>query len=698
VGELLLELGSEELPARFVVPALEELERLFRQECEAQGLAFGAVRRLGTPRRLALVVSSVADGTPDVKRQVMGPSVKAAFDEVGQPRKPALGFAESVKKEVGQLLRVQTPKGEYLAAEVEEKGAPAAALLPGILSRVVKGLTFPKSMRWGDVEASYARPLHWILALLDEEVLPVIFADVRSGRTTFGHRFLAPQPIEVRRPAEYEEKLKAAHVVPDVAERRAVLQERLHALAASVGARLLPDEALLDQVVNLVELPCPVLGEFEARHLDLPPEVLVQEMKSHQRYFSLTDAAGTLLPRFIAVSNTPVKDVALSVAGYERVLRARLTDGRFFFDEDRKARLETRVARLERVVWNRDLDSTYAEKAARLGALAVRLAALTGREGLEANLRRAALLCKADLTCGMVGEFPELQGVMGREYARADGEAPEVALALFEHYLPRGAGDALPTADEGALLGLADRLDSLAGLFAAGKKPTGAADQFGLRRAALAVINVTLHRRYAYSLSAAIDAALEGLAPKLQGLKKKAPVPVKAQLLEFFAARLEAAWRETARSDLVQAVLAVGFDDLLEAKARLDGLVALAGRPDFATLAATFKRAASLVEKQARDVAPGPVDPALLREPAEKALWSAVEQVAGQARGHLERGDFAAGLGAAVAVKAPLDAFFDQVMVLSPEVALKENRVRLLRALTGLFSRVASFSLIQSDG
>lgn len=695
MAELLFEIGSEELPARFVGPALDELTRLFTEQCAQVNLKHGDVRRFGTPRRLALSVAGVADKTPDVTKEVLGPSVRAAFDAAGKPTKPAEKFAESVKLPVDQLLRLTTPKGEYVGARVEEKGKRAIELLPAILDTCVRKLVFPKSMRWGDVELAFGRPLHWIVALLDGEVVPVTFADVRSGRVTRGHRFLAPAPITLERPQDYEAKLEAAHVVASIDKRRRLVAERVKAAAEKAQGRLREDDELLDQVTNLVELPSPVVGTFEARHLDLPAEVLVSEMKSHQRYFSLQGADGNLLPKFIAVSNTPVRDEALSVRGYERVLRARLSDGRFFFDEDRRTKLVHRVTRLHRRTWVATLGN-MAEKTDRIRALSLTLAQLTGR-GSKATLERAATLCKADLETGMVGEFPELQGVMGREYARHDGEPDDVSLAVFEHYLPRNAQDALPTKDDGAILGLADRFDSIVGLFSIGKKPTGAKDDFQQRRQCLAIINLTLSKGYRYGLSAAIDEAARLFDGKLAELKKKDAAPVKPQVLDFFRGRLESLWREQHRADLVEAVLAAGFEDLVQAAKRLEALSQAAGQPDFAQLAATFKRVGNIVEKQAKDVAPGAVQDALLTDPAEKALAGELERVKATALPAARRDDYAAAMTAIVAIKPAVDTFFDKVMVMDREPKVRENRVRLLMEIGAVFGTVADFSKIQAE-
>ena len=540
MAELLFELGTEELPARFVVPALDDLEKTFTEQCAALNLKHGTMRRFGTPRRLALLVSGIAEKTDDVMKDVQGPSVKAAFEADGKtPKIPGLKFAQSVKRPIDQLKRVTTPKGEYLVATVEEKGRRSFELLSDVLNLCTRKINFAKQMRWGDVEQSFGRPLQWIVALLGTEVVPVTYSDVKSGRVTRGHRFLSPAPITIDQPSDYEALLEKANVIADLTKRRKLITDRVAAAAQKAGGTVMHDDALIDQVVNLVELPCPVVGTFEERHLDLPPEVLIQEMKSHQRYFTLVDGQGRVLPKFIAVSNTPVKDEKLSIKGYERVLRARLTDGRFFFDEDRKKPLIDTVEKLHRRSWIDKL-GTMAEKTDRIRALGVFLANAVGQSAVLSTVERAATLCKADLNSAMVGEFPELQGVMGRQYALHDKEPHAVALAIFEHYLPRGAGDGLPTEHAGAIIGLADRLDSLCGLFGIGKKPTGAKDDFALRRAAITFIRIATARRYRFSLGAAIDESISLLGAKLADAKRKPTDPtVKKQLLEFFRGRLE---------------------------------------------------------------------------------------------------------------------------------------------------------------
>jgi len=694
--ELLCEIGTEELPASFVEPALEELRQKLTELLSSARISHGEPRTFGTPRRLAIYFTAVAENSEDVSKEVIGPPVKVAFDAAGKASRAAQKFAEGLGLEVDKLERFQTAKGEYLGARVVERGRPAHQVLTSALGEAIHWLKFPKSMRWNEVEQPFARPVQWIAALLGSEVLPVVFGDVAAARFTYGHRFLSPQPIELKDPTEYEESLLRAQVIADPHRRKRLLQEKLHAAAVRAGGNLIEDSELLNEVTELVELPNPMVGSFDERHLDLPPEVLVQEMKRHQRYFAIADGSGKLMPKFIAVSNTPVRDEQVAIRGYERVLRARLADARFFFDEDRKQPLSDRVEKLSRVIWQQKL-GTYAEKVARVGQIATWLAIELGRESLLPVIERAAVLSKADLLTGMVGEFPELQGIMGREYAKFSGEDPKVALAIFEQYLPRSATDGLPTEDSGAILGIADRLDTVCGIFGIGKAPTGAADPFGLRRAALSIIHVVLARRFRFSLSQAISTALAGLESKLGGLRKPSEARPQQLVLDFFRARLKALWIEEHRADVVEAILSSGFDDLVAAKQRLEALSRLVSDPTFDALATAFKRVGNIVEKQGKDVPAGQVDPRKLKETSEVRLRDSCRAVRARVKELSRADDYAAVLREITSLKAAVDEFFEEVMVMTDEREVRENRVRLLQEVRALFSEVADFSKIQAE-
>jgi len=706
VSDLLLELGSEELPARFVAPAAAQLRDALLELLAEVRLAHGEAELFGTPRRLAVLVRGVAERQTDLEQEVTGPPVKAAFGADGKPRPAAEGFAKSQGVALSQLLRVQTPKGEYLAARVREQGKPAAEVLPGLFGAAIQKVSFPKAMRWGDLTVTWARPLQWICALNGASRVAVGYGDVESGAQTRGHRFLAPEPFKLGSPAKYAERLLEAKVIADMAARRQRVLEVAEAAAQEGGGTLLRDEGLLDEVTNLVEWPTAVLGSFDPEHLTLPREVLLSEMKGHQRYFAVVDDAGKLHPRFVAISATPVKDPAVSRHGYERVLRARLADARFFFDEDHKVKLADRVAALGAVVFQQKL-GTSLEKVERFSQLAAWLCERLGVEGQEAaTVQRAARLCKADLTTGMVGEFPELQGVMGRVYALASGESPEVARAIEEHYLPRFSGDRLPEGRPGALVGIADRLDTICGLFGIGKPPSGAADPFGLRRACLGIIHVVLARPLRVSLSGAIDRAFALLAPKLTLPADEA----RAQVLEFFRARLEALWAEEHALDMVKAVLAAGFDDVWATRKRLEAVAAIRGSADFLPLAAAFKRAVNILEKAADKemaalAASGKalgsldrVEGEKLAEEPERALYKAALSARQKTEQALAKDDFAAVLREVTGLKPAIDLFFDKVLVMAEDRTVRQNRLLLLAAVRDLFGTVADLSQIQVDG
>jgi glycyl-tRNA synthetase beta chain len=704
--ELVFEIGCEELPAGFLKPALEwmaaEMNRGLddaRLNGEGEGERAN-IAEYATPRRLALVVTAIADRAPDVKRTVQGPPAKAAFQD-GKPTKAAEGFARKLNLPVSSL-RVE---GDRVVVDQEVRGQSAAEALPPLLERIIRGIPFKKSMRWDSLDKdAFARPVHWVAAMLDGKPLPVSFADVQSGTTTRGHRFAAPKEFRLPAAKNYVAELREAHVLADWAERKKRISEEVQRAAKEAHGEPLPDDDLLETVTGLVEEPFAVLGQFEASFLELPPEVLVSEMRGHQKYFAVRDPkTQRLLPAFVAVSNTRVADPAVSRRGYERVLRARLSDGKFFYDEDRKQKLAARVERLGRRTFMDKL-GTELERVERLRELSLWLHGVTGK-GEPAVLRRAAELCKADLTTGMVGEFPELQGVMGRVYAQHDGEPSEVAEAIFEHYLPRGAEEKLPRTDGGALLGMADRLDLLAGVFGIGKEPSGTADPYGLRRAAVGLIRIVLARRYRLDLREAI-----AQAQKLHGGQRDRGANNRAsqdpQLVDkvwaFLQGRLEALFRERAAPDSVQAVLHTGSADVVALEQRLSALTQVRerNRAGFEATAATFKRIGNILA-QARDKGFSSMrfDPAAVRrdEPAEGALAQALERSGEKVRAALEEENFLAAYAVLAELRPAVDAFFDAVLVMHKDDRVRDNRLALLRSLQELFSPLADFARLQVE-
>ena len=693
MADLLFEIGAEEIPAGFAPGALLQLTQDLTKALDDARLSHGEVKAVGTPRRLAVWAREVAPRQADSTTQALGPPVAQAFDAAGNPTPAAAGFARSQGAEVAALERVETPKGLRLAVTRVEKGQKAEKVLPALLEKLVAGLRFRKAMRSGHSEVTFARPVRWMVALLGGKQLTVRYGEVRSGRTTSGHRFLAPRAIALSgTPEDYVAKLRKAQVVVDPAERRAAVEKELAQAARKVGGSLRPDEPLVEQVTWLVEHPTGIAGTFEKSNLELPPEVVISEMRNHQRYFAVQDAHGRLANRFIAVSGTAVKDRAVARHGYERVLRARLADARFFFEEDRKRPLRDRVEDLGRRTYQARLGSEL-DRVHRIGAVASGLARSLGREELVSDLLETARLCKTDLTTGMVGEFPELQGTMGGHYARLEGLRGEIADGIEDHYKPLGASEEMPRGDLGALVGLADRFHQLVGIIGVGEKATGAADPYGLRRAAIAILRIVQARGYHLSLAGAVEQTLDALA----GARLAADRAVVAsQVQDFLRGRLRALWSDEFDGDLVDAVLAAGFDDVVDARRRLEALASVKARPDFVPLAVAFKRVANIREK-AGEGSGAAVDRGLLREGAETALLDEVERVEGEVAEFRRVRDYSAVLRAVASLKSAVDRFFDEVLVMADEPAVRANRLGIMKRVSDLFADVADFRRIQAE-
>ncbi len=693
MADLLFEIGAEEIPASFVPPALRQLEEdLARALAEAR-LSHGEVKAVGTPRRLAVWARDVPARQADARTEALGPSVAQAFDAAGRPTPAAQGFARSQGVDASRLERIRTPKGERVGVTRVEKGRPAAQVLPALLERLVAGLRFRKSMRSRWDEVTFARPVRWLVALHGGRPLRLRYGEVRSGKVTHGHRFLAPRAIALAgTPEDYLAKLRRARVLADPDERREAIRRQLDAAAAKAGGRIRPDPELLEEVTHLVEHPTAIWGEFERSNLELPAEVVISEQRKHQRYFAVLDRQGRLTNRFVAVAGTPVKDPKACRHGYERVLRARLADGRFFFEEDRKRRLRDRIEELGRRTYHARLGSEL-DRTHRVAAVAEWLAGALGKEALLGDVLEVARLAKTDLTTGMVGEFPDLQGVMGAHYARLEGYRPEIADAIEDHYKPIGASEDMPRSDLGALVGLADRLHALVGLVGAGEKATGGADPFGLRRAAIGILRILQDRGYHLSLAAAVERTLDALSGTKLAADRAA---VAEQVLDFLRARLKALWSESFPPDLAEAVLAAGYDDAVDGRRRLEALAALRSQPDFGALAAAFKRVANIREKAGGEAA-GVVDAALLRDDAERHLAAEVERVEGEARALRQRRDYPAVLRAVGSLKAAVDRFFDEVLVMAEDPALRASRLALVKRVSDLFGDLADFRKIQAE-
>ena len=695
---LLFEIGTEELPAGEIDGALQFMAEFVRARFDAARLAYGNVQTFATPRRLALLVTDLALAGETVEEEVIGPAARAAFAPDGSITRAAEGFARSRGIDPASLYRVETPKGEYVAARIVHAGEPAAAIAATTLGRLPAAIPWKRSMKWGWLTETFARPVHWMVALLGEQVLDVSFAGIVAGRSSRGHRFLHPGEFDVQSADSWLQQVRAAHVMADVQERRSVIADGVRTLCAERGWTALIDDELLAEVSHLVEWPFPLLGTFDEALLEVPREVLITSMKVHQRYFAVEAGPGQLAPAFAFVSNMKVRVPEVVIAGNRRVLLARLEDARFFYREDRRRTLSERVVDLERVVYMDRLGS-IADRVKRLTVLAGALCdtLLPGDESVHEHATRAAALCKSDLVTGMVGEFPELQGIMGRYYALASDppEPAEVADAIADHYRPRGASDAPASSNAARILALADKLEAIAGGFALGFAPTGSADPYALRRAAIGVIRTLLDAGWSLSPARAMELAWSTLPDDVKARAKATPEAA----TEFLTGRLQSLLASDYPVDVVDAVLAVVGDNLPAAPARCAALAQLRADAAFEPMAQLFKRAVNIVRKAEDEngwtASAHAVAPALFESPAESDLLSALEQADGAVSNALAAGDNLEAARALVALKPVVDGFFDQVMVNAPDPAVRNNRLLLLARTRLLFLQFADLSRIQ---
>jgi glycyl-tRNA synthetase beta chain len=692
MSELLFEIGTEEIPAGYIQPALQFLEENAGRHFRELGLAYGTVKSMGTPRRLALAVYDLQEKQPDRIVEHIGPSRKAGFDEQGNPSRAAIGFARSRGLAVGDLAVTVTPKGEYLVAVEQVQGRETRELLPGFLGALVRGIPFPKSMRWGEGKITFARPIQWLLALLDGEVIDLAVDDTQAGAMTSGHRFMDPGRLPITGCRQYVELLRERNVLVEPGERReAVVREVRRAVeqwTGVAGAMPVLDEELIDTVTNLVEVPWGVCGTFDPRFLELPREVLITSMREHQKYFPVAGSNGKLLPMFVAVNNTLVDDRKLAASGHQRVLRARLEDALFFFREDKKRKLADRYPDLAGIVFQNRL-GTMLEKSERVAVLAGILAGMIVPHR-EEHVVRAAKLAKCDLLTEMVGEFPSLQGIIGREYAYLDGEPAEVAEAVYEHYMPVRAGGELPDNIIGAIVGMADRLDTLAGCFAIGEKPTGTTDPFGLRRQALGLLHIMRGHQVHVSLVDLIRQALEGYRSSV-GIVDG----VAEQVLDFIRLRFENdVISSGTKAEVVAAATSVGFDDVTDCMARVRALEAIRAREEFTVLTGSFKRIRNII-KDNRDTT---IDDGLFTDEAEKVLYATLLGVKSEVAPFLENRQYEKALAVMLQMKEPVDRFFDNVMVMTENEAVRLNRLNLLTALGELVLRVGDISRMHLEG
>ena len=682
--DLLLEIGVEEVPSAPLYDAVTQLKTRAAAALDAARLSYGTIGSHGAPRRLVLAVSGLAERQSDLSLKVKGPAARAAFDADGNPTKAAEGFARSRGMSVTDLVREETEGGEYLFALVEEAGRSAEDVLPDLLATLIGDLDWAKSMRWGSGATRFIRPVRWIVALYGSVVVPVVFGGVEAGRTTIGHPFLAG-PAEIAYAGAYHETLRSVMVVADAEERAESIRDAIDASAASLGARAVVPEKTFAEVVNLVEWPTVGVGRFDDEFLAVPREIVEEAMESHQRYFPVEDVEGELLPNFLVVHNGDPARTDAIIAGHERVIRARLADAAFFYHEDLSRPLESYVHDLESIVFHEKLGSLGA-KVARMETLARALAeAIDAPADDAAYAARAAHLAKADLVTHAVVEFTSLQGVMGMRYALAAGEAPEVAEAIVDHYRPRYAGDDLPRSLAGKLVSIADKLDTVVGIFAIGQGPTGSADPYALRRSAIGILAMIIDGGVRLQLDDAIASALAGYTDAVPDLD---PNTVGVTVKTFFDGRLSVMLRDRGFAyDEVDAVMAVASADPADTVHRVRALAEFRTSEAGSNLAVAFKRAANLADARVGDL----VHPELM-ERAEMALHDALEASAARVSTLLtvDR-DYEAALSALADLRGPVDAYFESVLVMDPDPALRANRLAMLNRLTGLFVDFADF-------
>ncbi len=694
--EFLLEIGTEEIPAGYIPPALNFLRTALGERLEANFLIHGKIKTAGTPRRLAISVRDLASRQPDREIKIMGPPAKIGFDADGTPTKAAEGFAKRNGISVDQITVEETEKGKYLCINKTEHGRPAIEILAELLPRLLPDIPFPKTMRWGQGRFRFARPIRWIAALIDGEVVPFETAGLFSDRLTYGHRFMAPGPIRLESASfeEYKGMLKEAFCIADIKTRRQKLLENAREAVKEYSGHLLEDQDLLELNTFLTEFPSAVCGSFEDRFLSLPDPVLITCMKEHQKYFAVTDQDGNLKANFVAINNTLSPKPDLVRNGHQRVLTARLSDAEFFFQEDTKKNLEDFVPELAGMIFHKGL-GTLLDKTQRVKDLAEYLASVLSPADSK-TVKRAAWLCKADLCTEMVGEFPTLQGIMGREYALLSGEDKAVASAIEEHYLPARSGGELPRSMPGVILSIADKADTIVSTFAIGLKPTGTQDPYALRRQALGIIHILLDKELDISLKALIGESISALGSLLSEI----PASLGEEILEFIKKRFT---RELISRgidyDVVEAAVRAEFDSPNDCYQRALAIKAARNLPEFEPISIAFKRVMNIL----KGFPGGEIDTGLFEEPQEKVLYDAFVQVKEQiypllkaetTNGCPGADQYKKALLLLLSLKPHVDSFFDHVMVMVDDEKIRQNRLALLWMIAKLFLKIGDLSTI----
>lgn len=683
---VLFELGCEELPPKSLKTLRDSLKAEVEKGLTTAGLNFAAIDAYAAPRRLALKITDLDAAQPDSQKRFDGPAVQAAYDSDGKPTKALEGFLRGQGISADQVSRFNAGKMEKVCFYKDIKGQSLDSLLPAILQTALDNLPIAKRMRSAASRTEFVRPVQWVVLLKDDQVIEATIQDFKASNQTFGHRFHAPQAITLKHANDYLESLRAAHVIADFDERQGLISTQVKTLADEVNAQAIVPADLLDEVTALVEWPVALRASFEKRFLAVPQEALISTMQDNQKYFCLVNEAGKLQPYFITVSNIDSKDPSQIIEGNEKVVRPRLSDAEFFFVQDQKQPLASRQTKLANMVFQAQLGTLW-DKSERIATLASEIAKLT--DGDEASAKQAGLLAKCDLTSELVGEFPELQGIAGTYYAKLEGLPDEVANAIAEQYLPRFAGDKLPQTRTGIALALADRLDTLVGIFGIGQAPTGNKDPFSLRRAAIGILRLLIENKLSISLSQLIELAAQGYGDKLKDIHK-----AQADALQFVEGRYRAMYEDQGVSvDVIQAVQGLNPASPLDFDYRIKAVSHFKTLPEAQALAAANKRVANILAKEGN--VNGHVDASLLTEQAEKDLYQALQAISPVVKPLLQSHDYTPALTELATLRAPIDAFFDNVMVMADDAAVKQNRLRLLAELRALFISVADVSVLQ---
>ena len=690
---LLLEIGTEEIPAGYIEPALNSLSSLILQRMDDTRIDHGEARIFGTPRRLAVEVAAVAGKQNPLTTEVTGPPERIAFDKDNRPTLAAEKFADKIGIPVTGLKVKDTPKGRYLYAKKTERGLATRTILKDFLPDVILSIPFPKTMKWADLTIEFARPIHSILAMLGDKTVSFSLGNIKAGRYTFGHSFVKPGRIKLSSADDYIETLRLADVLVDLEDRKKHVENQIKNAANSLGGCVLTDEELVDIVTNLVEYPAVAAGGFDREFLELPREILITAMREHQKYFAVIDKENNLMPNFIAVNNTPARDMSLVARGHERVLRARLKDAQFFYRSDLKKPFEDMVEKLKGVLFQAKLGSVY-DKVLRVQKL---VEYLSGVVNFDSNLKekalRAAYLCKADLVSQVVIEFPKLQGVIGRVYAAVCGESDLVASAIEEYYRPVCSGGRLPGTEIGAVLGIADKIDSICGCFITGLIPTGTSDPYALRRQGIGIVQIMLDKGFSFSLSSLISKGLEAFADKGNTEIKEKEVMIYNFLKNRIANLLS---EESFSKDVTAAVIAVSIDNIPDVWNRARALENLKKQPGFEQLATVFKRVVNITKKAGHFQAEE-VDENLFQDECEPSLFASYNEVKNKVSDSLDKGSFDQALLYIASLSDSVDVFFEGVMVMAEDVKIRNNRLSLLKHIADLFGLFADFSKISTS-